>query len=757
MVELARHAEGLLSVCEAALLLTVEGGVARGDLTGVTAPVELADETTVLTAGRIYLIARDRPVILRDGKFHRLDNATDALNVLVATAAAAYDRDFVCLLDLPAAPLAPSALAAVRAHGGLLVLLESVPADAAETSRLLALAAQADMSVPLDRLRVALGGWLTGAYSPAGSAAKQPRAETSAPPLDSLGVLQAADIGIVLFDPDMRIQFVTSQAETFLGLGRADVGRSLNDVAAGHEETLRADIAAALAEQVAQEREIQFRAGCWCLRRVAPMIDAGAARGGVAVTCMDITPQRSRIEALEAGVQRTAFENIARARFFAEANHALRQPLQSIALLHGMLARLAKEDSGRRIVRQLDQTLQSFSGMLDTVFQIEELNSGFSRARVRPFSISNVFDRLRDEFSARAEGYGIDLRLVPSSVTVKSDPLVLEMLIRSLLDHALREVSAGPILLGCRRDGADLVLQLWTEEPVLPDSVTEAATPAPTAAVTLGMNRSDFGGVGMIKRLVALLGHPLRVAQLPEGSAQVSLRLPVALQETEPLRRLSPGQDKPPEHPRTAGEAGNRSTLANTALVVIDDDQEVRGWLLAILEMLAASVTIYDSAESFLARHDLQSRYCLILDAYLPGMSGLELLEHLGDRRPPTLMITGRSDVTMAVRAMKAGAMDFVEKPVGHEELVARIERVLRAAPDPAEVAWQEATESRLAGLTPRQRQIIDLILDGHSSKVIAGKLGISQRTVEAHRATIMSKTGAKSVAALARFVLSAS
>ena len=150
---------------------------------------------------------------------------------------------------------------------------------------------------------------------------------------------------------------------------------------------------------------------------------------------------------------------------------------------------------------------------------------------------------------------------------------------------------------------------------------------------------------------------------------------------------------------------------------------------------------------------------CLLVDAYLPGMSGLELLSrlHQAGHRLPAIMMTGDSDVQIAVQAMKAGASDFVEKPIGRHDLLDSIERALEQSRDANKlIAWQKSAASHIAGLTPRQRQIMDLVLAGHPSKNIAADLGISQRTVENHRAEIMTRTGAKSLPALARLALAA-
>jgi two-component system CheB/CheR fusion protein len=149
----------------------------------------------------------------------------------------------------------------------------------------------------------------------------------------------------------------------------------------------------------------------------------------------------------------------------------------------------------------------------------------------------------------------------------------------------------------------------------------------------------------------------------------------------------------------------------------------------------------------------------LLVDAVMPGMSGFALLQRLKDdgHRLPAIMITGNGDVQMAVRAMQAGAVDFIEKPVGATELLASIDHALEQTRDAAKgFARREAAATCLAGLTSRQRQILGLVLAGHPSKNIAADLHISQRTVENHRAAIMKKTGSHSLSALIRLALAA-
>jgi two-component system CheB/CheR fusion protein len=192
---------------------------------------------------------------------------------------------------------------------------------------------------------------------------------------------------------------------------------------------------------------------------------------------------------------------------------------------------------------------------------------------------------------------------------------------------------------------------------------------------------------------------------------------------------------------------------------VVDDDRNLRDIVRSVLEEDGRMVQDYGSAEAFLSAYRPGTLGCLLIDAYLPGIGGLELLlqlQEFGDVLP-AIMVTGRSDVSMAVQAMKAGAVDFIEKPISAMDLLGSINLALERASDAAtRVAWQDSAAAHIADLTPRQRQIMDLVLAGHPSKNIAADLGISQRTVESHRASIMRTTESKSLPALARLALAA-
>ena len=192
---------------------------------------------------------------------------------------------------------------------------------------------------------------------------------------------------------------------------------------------------------------------------------------------------------------------------------------------------------------------------------------------------------------------------------------------------------------------------------------------------------------------------------------------------------------------------------------VVDDDEAVRDSLQWLLEGKDYRVKCFDSSESFLSRFDPREVACLIADIRMEGMTGLELQDRLMERKSPLpiVFITGHGDVPMAVNTMKKGAMDFIQKPFKEDELVSLVERMLERAKDTfAEYQSAASRDALLSKLTSREAQVLERIVAGRLNKQIADDLGISIKTVEAHRANIMEKLNANTVADLLKIALGA-
>ena len=604
----------------------------------------------------------------------------------------------------------------------------------------------------------------------------------------------------------------------------------------------------------------------------------------------DVTERKHATEALEAARQEAEQANLGKSRFLAAASHDLRQPLQTISLLHEILAKKVEDEATLRLVSRLDETVSSMSSMLDTLLDINQLEAGIVRREMVDFPINAVLEQLRTQFTFYATAHRLGWRVVPSSCSVRSDPRLLEQMIRNLLSNAVKYTNKGKILLGCRRRGDMLRIEVWDTGIGIPEEQLQAIfeefhqldNPARERSKGLGL------GLAIVERLADLLGHTVDVRSrpgkgsvfavevplvtdaprwrprqvwheatesrhqsgailvveddpsvremlailleseghrttavedgrmalelatagtirpdlvvadynLPKGlnGLQVIAGLRVALGQevpaiiltgdisTDALREIAQGGhlhlNKPvkarelmalirrcladlhspvPASNRHAAEAAGDRPPAT--VFVVDDDNAVREALGDLLREDGRTVEIYASSEAFLDAYQPGGEACLLVDARMPGMGGLELLQQLKSdgSRLPAIMITGQGDVPMAVEAMRAGAADFIEKPIHRKELFASIERALEHIRDSAKLSvHQEAAATRLARLTVRQRQIMELVLAGHPSKNIAADLGISQRTVENHRAAIMKKTGSHSLSALIRLALAA-
>ncbi len=321
----------------------------------------------------------------------------------------------------------------------------------------------------------------------------------------------------------------------------------------------------------------------------------------------------------------------------------------------------------------------------------------------------------------------------------------------------------------------DLLEQLLTESG---QRVRKAANgEAALALVAKGAIRPDLivadynlpgalDGLGVIRDIRELLDHPVpaiiltgdissaaqtRIAasnctllSKPVNAKELTAAIETLLWEGEP-------NDKQP--------SSNHATTSDAAIIVVDPDGEVRMSIRGVLEADGYVVEDFPDAETYLAAYRSDREGCVLLDAGLPGIDGIELIKRLKEMGSPmaTIMLTGSSDLTLAISAMKAGACDFIEKPVGKDALMASIERALAQSHDVSVVNGFEETAARhVSELTPRQREIMDLVLSGHPSKNIAADLGISQRTVENHRASMMQKMGAGSLPELARQALAA-
>ena len=207
----------------------------------------------------------------------------------------------------------------------------------------------------------------------------------------------------------------------------------------------------------------------------------------------------------------------------------------------------------------------------------------------------------------------------------------------------------------------------------------------------------------------------------------------------------------------TQVQTDNNATTKAATVFVVDDDPSMRDSMRWLIESVGLKVEAYANADSFMEQFTGDVPGCLVLDVRMPGTSGMELLDSLKGRgvQLPIIMISGHGDVPMAVQALKRGAMDFLEKPFRDQELLEQIAKAIEV--DQARRKKAESVagiRTRLDKLTPREREVMELVVAGYANKQVAAKLGLSEKTIEVHRSRVMSKMRAKTLPCLVKMAI---
>ena len=705
---------------------------------------------------------------------------------------------------------------------------------------------------------------------------------------DLQNVLYSTNVATLFLDLELKIQFFTPATKSLFNLIPSDIGRPLADLKGlPTDDTLLEDARLVLSGLDSIERDIEAAGSVWFQRRIFPYVATDKSVDGVVVTWADTSEQRLANRAVAAARTEAELATQAKSRFLAAASHDLRQPLQTLALLQGLLSKTVSTAPERRLVTRFEETVGAMTGMLNTLLDINQMEEGAIRAETSTFGVGEILMRLADEFTYHAHAKRLALKVVGTQMDVVSDPRLLEQILRNLVSNALKYTESGKVLIGCRRAGTCLRIEIWDTGIGIPKAALSAIFEEYHQIGNEARERSKGMGLGLsiVQRLSALLGHKIEVrsslgkgsvfsllvpigeassnlppapsfvrepapprklrasilvveddadvqalmAQLLEGdghhvkTASNGLRaleemrhgsfkpdlvildynLPHGMDGLETYRRLkllmnyapgilmltgdisarararisdaeAPHLSKPVKaeavlalvqsllvqreaQRETAPQVGTGNAPALATIFIVDDDAYLRDGLREILEAEGRQVADFASCEAFLEGAHPRPGDMLLLDASLPGMNGIGLLHRLTEleKSLPTIVITGEHDLTVAVKVMKAGALDLIEKPIGREDLLAAIDRTLNLSREAKDLsAWRHDAARQISGLTHRQREVMTMVLAGHPSKNIAADLGISQRTVENHRASIMRRTGSKSLPALARLAM---
>jgi len=707
--------------------------------------------------------------------------------------------------------------------------------------------------------------------------------------------------GLVVLDPNIEIVSANpSFCRIFATTPEQAIGRGLDELANGKFDSpeLRRALEGVLADEAPFEdlrTEVDLpglgpRIIAVNGREIARRVEAEPL---ILLAVEDVTVREHAREALGTAKQAAEAANAAKSEFLAAVSHDLRQPLQTLDILQGVLVRKVEDRGVLSTVHDLGATLGAMTDTLNTLLDIDQLESGAIETEITDFHVSELLERMRDQFADYTRGKGLDLRIVDCGAVVRSDLRLLARIVQNLLSNAVKYTDAGKILLGCRRCGSALRIEVWHSGIGIPEDQLEAVFNK-YYRIGAGPREPSSGlglGLSVVRRMADLLNHRLDVRSTPGKGSMFALEVPLSLDEEDqdaltladrialrdgravsvllieddasllrslrilmelegynvvtargggqalaafqqgefrPLAavieyslsgemtglefirgiREAFGEDIPiivltsvvsPKRQRECSEYGARylqkpvraaelvavlremlervgigrrrteapalsepipqpsepvTSTSRPTVFVVDDDETTRNAMRELFESVGHRVETFASGEAFLSSYRPGRSGCLVVDIVMPGISGLELQEKLNAAgiALPVVVITGRREVSLAVRAMRAGAVDFLEKPVRNQTLLNSIQRALdQGRRSKVSSRAKAEIEARFQQLTHRECEVMALVVAGHANKVIAGRLGISQRTVENHRARVMDKMNARVLADLVR------
>ena len=409
-----------------------------------------------------------------------------------------------------------------------------------------------------------------------------------------------------------------------------------------------------------------------------PYRTAEDAVEGVVITFVDVTERKQAADELDAAKQEAQQANVAKSRFLAAASHDLRQPLQTLVLLQGLLAKTVQGEKALKLVHRFNDTLGAISGMLNALLDINQIEAGAVHAEMANFPIDDLLQRLRGEFNYQAQAQNLQLRVVPCSLSVHTDRRLLAQMIRNLVSNAFKYTHKGKVLLGCRRHGDHLSVEVWdtgigiaeNELHAIFEEYHQIDNPARERKRGLGL------GLSIVQRMGALLGHPVKVfSRLGAGSGfAIDIKL------------ATDGPTPDAEKLHGALPVNIESPLRTGSVLAIEDEPDLRDALELLLKDEGHRVVMAPDGAAAL---DLVARGVvwpdlILTDFGLPnGMDGLQSAAKLREmlhRAVPVIVLTGDIS-TDTLRDIAAHDCVQLNKPVQPEALMFAIQQLLPSRP----------------------------------------------------------------------------
>ncbi len=494
---------------------------------------------------------------------------------------------------------------------------------------------------------------------------------------DLQNVLYSTDVATLFLDADLHIRFFTPATKSLFNVIPGDIGRPLADLQPlAADSALIDDARTVLHDSTPIDCEVKTSGSTWYMRRIMPYLTDKNAVEGVVITFTNITENKQVAKLLEDAKRRAEIATIAKSRFLAAASHDLRQPLQTLSLLQGLLGKSVQGEKAKKLVVRLDDTLASMSGMLNALLDINQIEAGTVRPKISCFMMNDLLEQLREEFRYLAEANKLALRVVRCSMVVETDRRMLEQMLRNLLANALKYTVHGKMVLGCRRRKGVLSIEVLDTGIGIADAELTAIFEEFHQVDNVARERSRGLGLGLsiVQRLGKVLGHPVRVRSTLGKGSVFSIEVP--LQYSNGLF-----------FPKQIDELAPKATRQGIAILIIEDDSDVRDLLDILLTGEGHHITTTCDAVAALKliKEEKLKPDLILTDYNLPnGMNGLQLAAKLREilgALLPVIILTG--DISSETICNVAGQNCVqINKPVKVAELIVEIEKLLPVAND---------------------------------------------------------------------------
>ncbi len=489
---------------------------------------------------------------------------------------------------------------------------------------------------------------------------------------DLQNVLYSTDVATLFLDTALNIRFYTPATKSLFNVIPGDIGRPLADLhSLAADAALADDARKVLHDLTPINREIETGGGVWFMRRIMPYRAGDDGIEGVVITFTDITERKRAAKLVDDAKKEAELATVAKSRFLAVASHDLRQPLQTLALLQGLLAKTVQGDKARQLIARLEETLGAMTGMLNTLLDINQIDAGTVQPEISRFALGDLLEQLRDEFGYHAQAKKLELRVVGCGAMIETDRRLLEQMLRNLITNALKYTKRGKILLGCRRKNGKISIEILDTGIGIAGSEIHAIFDEYHQVDNAARERSRGLGLGLsiVQRLGVLLGHPVHVRSVPgKGSA-------FAIEVTLPTRE---GGASPKAVTATKAETTHRTSR----ILIVDDDPEVRALLDLLLTDEGHHTAIAGDGVSALklVKDGVIKPDLILTDYNLPNaMDGLRLAANLRETLGatcPVIILTGDIS-TETMRDVSGQNCVQLNKPVKVTELSATIQKLL--------------------------------------------------------------------------------